>query len=151
MHLWQSFLALIHAFLSIFCDHLAEIDSEGRDALLSQLEGIEALFPHSGPPQTEWAHRKEVLEENWCAMRNEFYSTLLFAQSIPRTEISCSQCKQNAAVIQCSECRKLLCSECDDEEHIGFPFHDREVWLNGYFEPIGNCMAVINGEIQKRG
>ena len=92
-----------------------------------------------------------MLVENWCAMRNVLYSTLMFVQSITVTEISCIQCKQNAAVIQCSECRKLLCSECDEEEHVRFPFHDQGVWINWYFEPIGNCMTVSNGGIQTKG
>ena len=128
---------------------MAEIDSESRDALLSQLEDNEALFPH-GPQQTEWTHRKEVLVENWCAMTNVLYGTLRLIQSIPLTEISCTQYKQNAAVFQCSECRKLLCSECDEEEHVRFPFYDQGVWINWYFEPIGNCMTVSNGEIQMK-
>ena len=129
---------------------MVEIDSESRDALLSQLEDNEALFPPE-PQQTDWTHRKEVLVENWCAMMNVLYGTLQLIQSIPLTEISCIQCKQNAAVIECSECRKLLCSECDEEEHVRFPFHDQGVLINWYFEPIRNCMTVSNGEIQMKG
>ena len=150
INLWESFPALFYSLIT-FCICLVEIDLESRDTLLMELEKIERAIPPIRPQQTEWAHRKEALEENWCAVRNELYSTFLFTKCIPPTDISCTLCRENLAVIRCSECRALLCSECDKDEHIRFPFHDKEVWINGYFEPVGNCMTVINGEIQIKG
>ena len=48
----------------------------------------------------------------------------------------CSKCKQNDAILRCSECgpHHLLCVECDRDIHWMYPLHDREIWKDGFFQ-----------------
>ncbi|XP_065068257.1 uncharacterized protein LOC135693656 [Rhopilema esculentum] len=124
-----------------------ELEPENRDALLLNLRDIESQFPASHSEETEWTQRKQVLEENWTSARNDLFDAFLSTKSIPESAMCCTKCKENVAVIRCTECRKMLCSSCDETEHIIFPFHDRDTWINGFYEPVGNLVTINEGEI----
>eukprot|EP00795_Rhopilema_esculentum_P016199 gene16199-7570_t len=124
-----------------------ELEPENRDALLLNLRDIESQFPASHPEETEWTQRKRVLEENWTSARNDLFDAFLSTKSIPEGAMCCTKCKVNVAVLRCTECRKMLCSSCDETEHIIFPFHDRDTWINGFYEPVGNLVTINEGEI----
>eukprot|EP00795_Rhopilema_esculentum_P011126 gene11125-20006_t len=124
-----------------------ELEPENRDALLLNLRDIESQFPASHPEETEWTQRKRVLEENWTSARNYLFDAFLSTKSIPEDAMCCTKCKENVAVIRCTKCRKMLCSSCDETEHIVFPIHDRDTWINGFYEPVGNLVTINEGEI----
>lgn len=123
-------------------------DTEMEEANVSSqfwqtLQDIEAQFPKKNE-KTEWTRRKEHLEENWVNSRNVLFNCLLLKECIPESGIGCCKCGINLAVIRCEACRELLCSDCDNEIHCRSPFHDREMWLNGFYQGISNNHTVID-------
>eukprot|EP00794_Sanderia_malayensis_P019700 gene19700-21649_t len=122
-----------------------DIDIASQAAFIEQLQEIEKQFPSR--VETEWAQRKRVLAENWASMRNWLFCAFLLNNCTPEENVSCSKCQLKFAAIRCTECRKLLCSTCDEEVHADAPFHDREIWKNGFFEQIGNRMALKENKL----
>ena len=114
---------------------------------MEQLRDLEAQLPFPEKEETEWAQRKRILAENWASSRNELFSCLLMKNSIPEAGTCCSNCQINVAVLRCIECKKLLCSDCDNKAHTEYPFHDREMWINGFYEGIGNRMTIFDYEV----
>ncbi|XP_046861961.1 uncharacterized protein LOC124455341 [Xenia sp. Carnegie-2017] len=55
----------------------------------------------------------------------------------------CCRCNENEAVLRCRQCGVLryICQECDDV-HKNNPLHDREVWLDGYFQYIKPTQSI---------
>ena len=62
----------------------------------------------------------------------------------------CSSCGQDNPLFRCQDCGLLnyMCSACDEKIHSTLPLHDREMWHNGYFEPIS---SVTNESIITQG
>ena len=52
----------------------------------------------------------------------------------------CSCCGQGNPLFRCQDCGlpNYMCSACDERIHYTQPLHDREMWHNGYFEPISS-------------
>ena len=50
----------------------------------------------------------------------------------------CCGCVEKVAVVRCHECpsTKHLCSDCDEIVHRSWPFHARDVMVNGHYLPI---------------
>jgi len=56
-------------------------------------------------------------------------------------------------VIRCIECgpAKLFCGKCDQDIHCVLPLHDRELWKDGYFQPIPPTTVCLGGEVAYQG
>ena len=56
---------------------------------------------------------------------------------------SCHVCQSRNAVIRCMDCCNVLyCNSCDEAFHQGHPFHDREAFMDGFFQPIPPTTTV---------
>ena len=111
---------------------------------LSDLE--KGYSHHTRHGSREWIKRKRALDENWADVRANLHMWTLMKACIPCTGSKCDNC-MNDAVIRCTSCRRILCAICDDEMHIKQPFHDREIWINGFFEGISNRQTITDGEV----
>ena len=67
----------------------------------------------------------------------------------------CYKCKTNPPFLRCMECGPycLLCVDCDSDVHWLQPFHDREVWKDGYFQHIRPHLQldIQSMTLQKQG
>ena len=88
--------------------------------------------------QSTWAKRMQSVESAWEGSRAAIFNALLVSHAIPSSDSACFICGSNAAVIRCHQCgpRLLMCSSCDNEVHVKKPLHDRDVWMNGFFQEI---------------
>ena len=57
----------------------------------------------------------------------------------------CSKCKQNNAILWCSECEPhyLLCVDCDQNIQWMDPLHDREIWKDGFFQFVPHILPLM--------
>jgi len=139
------------SYLEFSCDdpHASETVVEDQHVqefvnLLSDLE--KGYSHHTRHGSREWTKRKRALDENWADVRANLHMWTLMKACIPCTGSKCDNC-MNDAVIRCTSCRRILCAICDDEMHIKQPFHDREIWINGFFEGISNRQTITDGEV----
>ncbi|XP_028417750.1 uncharacterized protein LOC114542274 [Dendronephthya gigantea] len=88
--------------------------------------------------QSEWTKRMLSVEENWESSRSAIFDALLKSHAVPSPDNICFLCNEGCAVVRCHECgpRVLLCSACDEKVHETNPLHDRDVWVNGFFQEI---------------
>ena len=88
--------------------------------------------------QSTWAKRMQSVESAWEGSQAAIFNALLVSHAIPSSDSACFICGNNAAVIRCLQCgpRLLMCSSCDNEVHVKKPLHDRDVWMNGFFQEI---------------
>ena len=63
-------------------------------------------------------------------------------------DLLCESCNDARAVIRCEDCllSRHICGKCDLERHESQPFHDRQVILNGFSEPIPE-FGNMNGSL----
>ena len=133
-----------------FSDNLELEERNVTAEFLDTLNDIEEQFPKQFK-EKEWTRRKQNLEENWASSRYMLLNCLLLKECIPDDNIGCSKCKKNVAILCCAACRELLCFECDTDVHNLHPFHDREMWQNGFYEGISNNHTVIDGALAPIG
>ena len=88
----------------------------------------------------------QSVESAWESSRAEIFNALLVRHAIPSSDSACFICGSNAAVIRCHQCgpRLLMCSSCDNEVRVKKPLHDRDVWMNGFFQEIPPTTIVID-------
>eukprot|EP00794_Sanderia_malayensis_P014508 gene14508-16017_t len=127
-------------------DDFMESEREYYPEFLTMLDEIEKDIPFK-MEKTAWERRKVNLEGNWANARNDLFHALLLRNSIPEKHAVCCKRNLNEAVIKCQECRKFLCSECDGILHNKCPFHNRNVWINGFYEGIRNNETVFDSNI----
>eukprot|EP00794_Sanderia_malayensis_P016313 gene16313-17957_t len=127
-------------------DDIMESEREYSPKFLTMLDEIEKDIPFK-MEKTAWERRKINLEGNWANARKDLFHALLLRNSIPEKHAVCCKCNLNEAVIKCQECRKFLCSECDGILHNQCPFHNRNVWINGFYEGIKNNETVFDSNI----
>lgn len=61
-------------------------------------------------------------------------------------DLQCESYNSARAVICCEDCHqhRFVCVTCDLELHKGQPFHDREVIINGFYDPIPLTVRINN-------
>lgn len=96
----------------------------------------------TGP--SAWQKRMENREENWESMREKIFNVTVSSFAPPLSAMKCCRCNENEAVLRCRQCGVLryICRECDDDVHENNPLHDREVWLDGYFQYIKPTQSI---------
>ena len=118
---------------------------------------IEELSQHIQPQQT-WQERQDLSNESWERIRPIIFKEELVKLALRPDDVSvhtylfvfiylilhcikvCSYCGKNSPLFRCQDCGlpNYMCSACDERIHYTQPLHNREVWHNGYFEPISN-------------
>ena len=91
--------------------------------------------------QRDWGKRMEMINTNWEASRKCLFEQMLKVSS-PNVQ-KCCRCNTEAAIFRCSQCvYNNLCSLCDEAVHCSNPLHDREAFLNGFYQPIKPTLSV---------
>ncbi len=85
----------------------------------------------------------QSVESTWESSRAAIFKAVLESQAVPSPDALCFICGK-AAVILCCQCgpRVLMCSTCDEEIHEKKPLHDRDVWMNEFFQEIPPTTTV---------
>ena len=108
-----------------------------------------------GGAVSQWGRRKEVLHSNWETNRPELFANIVCCQAPPAPNQLCSICQVSPAVLRCIECgmQQFLCTSCDDRTNEKCPTHDRQAWINGYYQYILPTQTVNaeSGEIVNMG
>ena len=76
------------------------------------------------------------------------FDFVLQSNSISPTGAKCLMCNEAFAVIRCCQCSSsmLLCSGCDSGVHQIIqknPLHDRDVWINGFFQDAPPTVTAL--------
>ena len=83
---------------------------------------------------SQWQKRTTSSDSNWENWRHQLFSAVLNSYVIPDGDVTCMACGSEPALIKCSLCvSQYLCPDCDDTIHSEKPLHDRQEWLNGFF------------------
>ena len=81
-----------------------------------------------------------TLSENWSSCREELFEAMVIREGI--LDATCQLCQRGSCVIRCTECHATMCGPCDEVHHKDLPFHDRDAFVNGYFQAIPPTSAV---------
>lgn len=114
---------------------------------LSQiLSECTALFTQS-LPSTPWNERISNVGQSWASVRPQIMRAVLENEFL-RGRV-CMVCMEAQGLVKCIHCgMKILCTQCDDEEHKKNPLHDREIFRDGFFKPVPpNVSLDSNGDV----
>ena len=126
----HSYFRSLLIFLSLY--YFLVLDLE---AIIKECQQVVGEI-NNGP--SAWQKRMANLNENWESVREAIFENVVCSFAPPSSPLPCCKCSTNEAVLRCWECGvdRFLCASCDEEVHQCQPFHDREVWSNGYFQYI---------------
>ena len=90
-----------------------------------------------------WNARMEDLDKSWASKRPEIFQALLEMESLSPSS-SCVLCKKDTACVCCHHCglKEVMCLKCDEEVHSGNPFHDRDIYHDGFFKPVAPSVSL---------
>ena len=102
-------------------------------------------------PKT-WETRMSHLSSNWDSTRKLLLEAVLSCESLPFPE-QCQACFSGKVSIRCHDCpKKFFCPSCDNNIHSSLPFHNRDGYVDGFFEAIPPTVSVDeNGDKQNIG
>ena len=86
------------------------------------------------------------MTEKWENCREE-----LFEEMIAREVrvLQCIMCQSETAQLRCQECGGALCSECDENIHLSRALHDREAFVDGFYQPVPPKISLDgNGDLK---
>jgi hypothetical protein len=104
-----------------------------------------------------WQIQNENLHNQWLGLRPTISAASIRVQAVPAEGSLCSCCGRQTAILRCMDCtfsfgvRKgnpLLCARCDNNHHPWVHFHRRQVWLNGFWEPIPSERAFDHTKLE---
>ena len=96
---------------------------------------------------SQWEKRTTSSDSNWENWRHQLFSAVLNSYVIPEGDVMCMACGSEPALIKCSLCvSQYLCPDCDDAIHSEKPLHDRQEWLNGFFNDMKAEQSVSKGK-----
>lgn len=94
-----------------------------------------------------WECRMAALNENWDNCRSELFKAVISEEGLHNQV--CHVCKTNIITIRCYSCHgKRFCTSCDLIIHEDHPFHDRDAFMNGFFQAVPPTHTVgDNGDL----
>ena len=95
--------------------------------------------------QSMWTKRMQSVEAIWENSRSAIFAAVLKSHAVPDSEEDCLMCQENRAVVRCRHCgpTALLCNSCDETTHETKPLHDRDIWVNGFYQPVPPTETVL--------
>lgn len=87
--------------------------------------------------------------QSWASVRSKILKAVLESQYIPEAS-HCFICKEGKGCIRCHQCgpKNLLCFSCDEEYHKLNPLHDRDIFHEGFFQPVAPTVSLdSNGDL----
>lgn len=90
-----------------------------------------------------WNTRMGDLDKSWASKRPEILQSLLEMECLTPSRF-CVLCKQGQACVRCHQCglKEVICLKCDEEVHSRNPFHDRDVYHEGFFKPVAPSVSL---------
>lgn len=126
---------MVTKIISFFC--FIENDIE---AALAKCEEVLSTFQISS--SKNWETRMFNLTSSWDNVRKQLIEAVLSCEGLPSPDV-CSICLEGKVCIRCIECPKqFMCQSCDEMVHESLPFHDRDAYVNGYFQAIPPTVGV---------
>ena len=111
------------------------------DCLEKALEKCKEILASQQPSQQTWADRMATLSENWSSCRRELFEAMVVREGLPSSR-SCESCQTGRIAMRCRECGKTMCVSCDQAIHKDLPFHERDAFMDGFFQPIPPSSAL---------
>lgn len=99
---------------------------------------IEECATYTKPPtiRKSWTTRIEDLGKSWANKRLQIRKSLLELEPL-LPSAPCVPCKKDQSLVRCRQCgsKEIMCAKCDNDVHRRNPFHDREIYHEGFFKP----------------
>ena len=95
--------------------------------------------------QSMWAKRMQSVEAVWENSRADIFAAVLKSHATPNIEAVCFMCRDDTAVVRCRNCGPtvLLCTNCDETTHQTKPLHDRDIWVNGFYQSVPPTETIL--------
>lgn len=109
---------------------------------ISKCKDLLSTFPTE---TKQWDKRMSSLNDNWESCRSEIFQALVSEEASMENELCCL-CLKNDCRIRCYSCfGKKFCGACDLIAHEHNPFHDRDVFVSGFYQAVPPTTSV-NGD-----
>ena len=89
------------------------------------------------------------LTSSWDNSRKLLFEAALSCEALPSPDC-CRMCLKGTVRVRCMDCAVgFMCPSCDEKVHQFLPFHNRDGYLNGYFQAIPPTITLDdNGTMQ---
>lgn len=89
------------------------------------------------------------LSTNWDNIRKLLLEAVLSCEGLPSPN-HCHMCLEGKVRIRCHDCpKKFFCPSCDQDVHSLLPFHDRDGYVNGFFQAIPPTVTIDESGIER--
>ena len=133
-------------------DHTKIFSTE--DTLEATLAKCDNFLSSFGVPASSknWETRMMNLTSSCYSSRKQLFEAVLAFKSPPSPNC-CNLCFKGKLQVRCAECPvKFMCSSCDEKVHQGLLFHNRDAFVNGYFNSIPPTVVIDEkGNMQTTG
>lgn len=81
--------------------------------------------------------------KSWASKRPKIMMSLIEMESLLPSSL-CVHCRKDQAHVRCRQCglKDIMCVKCDDEVHRRNPFHDRDIYYEGFFKPVAPSVSL---------
>jgi len=121
---------------------------DNLEATLAKCDGFLNAFDLPSTSKN-WENRMSNLPSRWDSSRKLLFEAVLSYEGLPSPDC-CQMCLEGAVLVRCTECAvSFMCPSCDEKVHQFLPFHNRDGYLNGYFQSIPPTVTLDeNGTMQ---
>ncbi|XP_044163520.1 uncharacterized protein LOC114951222 isoform X3 [Acropora millepora] len=119
----------------------SDLEEDTLEATLAKCDNFLSSF---GVPASSknWETRMMNLTSSWDSSRKQLFEAFLAFKSPPSPNC-CNLCCKGKVQVRCAECPvKFMCSSCDEKVHQGLLFHNRDAFVNGYFNAIPPTVVI---------
>lgn len=89
------------------------------------------------------------LSSSWDNNRNLLLEALLNLESLPSPD-HCQICLEEKTLIRCHDCPKTFsCPSCDENVHSFLPFHNRDGFVDGFFQAIPPMVIIDKNGVKQ--
>ena len=100
-------------------------------------------------PSKNWETRMVNLSSSWDNNRKLLLEALLHRESLPSPD-HCQICLEEKTLIRCHDCpKKFFCSSCDVNVHSLLPFHNRDRFVDGFFQAIPPTVIIDENGVKQ--
>lgn len=120
--------------------------TDNLDAALARCDKLLSSFDASSQ---SWEIRMVNLSTNWDNIRKLLLEAVLSCEGLPLPN-RCHMCLEGKVCIRCHDCpKKFFCPSCDQDVHSLLPFHDRDGYVNGFFQAILPTVTIDESGIKR--
>ena len=120
--------------------------TDNLDAALARCDELLSSFNVSSQ---SWETRMVNLSTNWDNIRKLLLEAVLSCEGLPSPN-PCHMCLEGKVRIRCHDCpKKFFCPSCDQDVHSLLPFHDRDGYVNEFFQAIPPTVTIDESGIER--